>query len=268
MYTDGILVIPDVHGCSHQDDHALDVFLTAAERLAQVYRITKVVQLGDLLDAGEFSSHPPSNIYEEVPSWEEELEWAVDFFWKHVRDAVPNADLHFIEGNHEYRAHRYFIGKMGRGKMSTGLYESYNACSIFEREGIKVTPYGGLNVMDSALILNDIVFIHGWSHAVNAAKAHLDRTLGSRDVIFGHVHRMTHYMRRDPISNHNVGSWSFGALAKTQQFYNKATPNDHVLGFGLVLIDDTGRKTIYSIPIHVNGSQYFCTLPNGDRIIL
>jgi hypothetical protein len=75
-------------------------------------------------------------------------------------------------------------------------------------------------------------------------------------------------MRRDPINNVNVGAWSFGALARTQQYYNKATPNDHVLGFGLVLIDHTGRKTIYPIPIHIEGRTYSCTLPNGDRVVL
>lgn len=266
MLKECYLVLPDVHGCASQDKYALEIALHSAGLLTRAYPITRVIQLGDLCDGAELSAHPATHIEEAVPPWSEELEWAQDMFWERLKDEVPGAQLHFIEGNHEFRAHKKLLTQFGRGKLSTEMYQSLNACNKFESCGVHVTRYGADTVQESILELNDIVFCHGWSHAIHAAKNHLDKTLSSRCLVFGHTHRIAQYTRRDPLTGKQVWSWSFGTLSATQHYYNRATPTDHAHGFGMVLISEDGTASAIQISIHSYQGSYQCILPTGDVV--
>lgn len=264
MLKNCIVVIPDIHGHATHDQKAVELMHHAVRKLSESYPVCDIVQLGDLCDGAELSSHPQTNVYEPAPSWESELDWAVNEFWDRLKDDVPGANLHFIEGNHEARMHKKMANALGRGRLTVEAYEAMNACNRFEQEGIDCIRYGEGTVQESILELEGVVFTHGWSFAIHAAKNHLDKTFSSRNIVFGHTHRIASYTRRDPFTGKQVWSWSFGTLSKVQQYYHKATPTDHAHGFGMLLVAESGEVSPMPIPIHsTTQGKYTCVLPTG-----
>lgn len=258
-----IIIIPDIH--SYQRDvKSYELCMESLKVLGDAYNVTKVVQLGDLLECGEASGHKPTNVYDKVPSYESEVDWAMNDFWTRVKGALPTTELIHLLGNHEHRMGKWLLDKLGRpGRMTQVLYESLIPSDLYAEMGVKTIPYGNENPLDGMYKLTDDLFcVHGWSFATNAAKAHLDRTMGSTSIIFGHIHRIQSYVRRNPVSGKGVGAWSFGALAKPNMFYQNGQPNDHCTGFGIVQTDGNYFNAI-TIPVLKDGANDIVVLPNG-----
>lgn len=257
------VIIPDVHGYE-RDIKAFDLCMDALPILNKTYNITKLIQLGDLLEGGETKSHPTINVYDTVPSYADEVEWAINDFWKPAMKACPNANFYALFGNHEDRINKWLAKRLGASDLAQEVYEGFSPRDMYEEMGIHVTPYGSEDVKSGILeIFPRLVCIHGWSFAMHSAKVHLDKMMGANSVIFGHIHRKQDYVRRNPVNNENVGAWSFGALAKTNLLYQRGVPCDHTLGFGIVL---THNDSFLIIPIDIKitakGNRKLI-LPNG-----
>ena len=259
-----ILVIPDVHSYE-RDKPAFDLLMnTVFAAIAEQYNITKVVQLGDLLECGEYSTYGKSHIDETVITMEHEIEWAVNDFWNPLKSLFNNAELMFVEGNHEARWHSHLIKHINNERLAQYLSNVVDPCNIFEKHNIKCARYGNENPADSLLMVTDkIVAVHGWSHAKHAAHTHLDKVSGAYSVLFGHTHRMQSFVRSNPITNDIVGAWSFGAIAKTGMYYQKAQPSDHCLGFGIVSVRDDDFS-VYPIKIIQDDKKRTVFLPDGS----
>src|SRR5512135_1425274 len=93
-----MLAFGDVH-VPHQNPKALEVFCRVAEHL----RPDLIVCLGDLLDCGQFSSHPPTYGVPES-DYHDDLVCA-----NALLDRLQAASdrLVMVEGNHEYRLDRW-----------------------------------------------------------------------------------------------------------------------------------------------------------------
>jgi hypothetical protein len=260
------VIIPDIHSYD-KDDVAFDLMMKSLPILGKKYNVTKFVQLGDLLECGSLSSHPVSSIYDTPPSYLEEINWAVNDFWKPAMKALPNADFYALLGNHEDRLDKWLARNIGRSDLAQSIFETYTPRDLYESMGINVTPYGLEQTRKNCLFLrDDLICIHGWSHSENAAKAHLDKAAG-KSVIFGHTHRIQSHIKRDPLSDKHIGAWSFGALAKTNMMYQKGIPCNHVLGFGMVFVhgDDF---FVHTIPITSYDDSYRkLILPTGDVLV-
>lgn len=258
------IIIPDVHSYARAPG-PYELCMESLKVLNDTYNVTKVVQLGDLLECGELSGHKPSNVYEKIPPYHVEVQWAIDDFWKRVFSSCPQAEKVHLMGNHEARLHRYLIEKFGNpNELVQGVFEGMLYTEIFEDMGIKVVPYGNENPTDGMYDLTpDLKCVHGWSTAMNAAKAHLDRTMGAKSIIFGHIHRIQSYVRCNPDNGASVGAWSFGALAKNNMFYQRGQPNEHTNGFGIVHSDGK-RFNVITIPILKDGGDDVVFLPNGE----
>lgn len=259
-----VLVIPDVH--SYERDHkAYDLlFNKVFPNLNDSYNIKQVIQLGDLLECGELSRYGQSNVDEKVHRFEDEIQWAVSDFWNPLKSYFPKAKLSYVEGNHEFRWHSWALKNIPKDNLVKSMFNQLSVCDIFENHGIEVAPYGGEDVVSSSIaITKDLHCVHGWSFAKHSAHTHLDKMMGSRSVLFGHTHRIQSHIRRDPFSQKLVGAWSFGALAKTNMFYEKGQPNDHALGFGLVHI----RKDQFAVSTNTildTHNRRSVILPNGE----
>lgn len=262
------IIIPDVHSYE-RDKAAYEVAMESMKVLNDTYNVTKVVQLGDLLECGEMSKHPPSHLKEQIPSYLDELKWGVDDFWSRAAEYCPGAELHALLGNHEHRVNNWLLEKLGRSKISLDMYEDLSPTHLYQQMGINVIPYGNEDAIDGTLPLfapkgsnaPSLVCVHGWSFSVNAAKAHLDKMMGATSVIFGHTHRIQSHIRRNPMTNANVGSWNLGALAKTNLFYQKGIPCDHALAFGVVFTYGDSFEVV-TLPILGNKTKHVI-LPNG-----
>ena len=260
------VIIPDVHSYQ-RDQKAYSLCMEALPVINKQYPVTKVIQLGDLLEGGEISNHPITNVYDSVPSYADELDWAVEEFWKPVKAAFPNSNYYALLGNHEDRINKWLAKRLGACDLSQSMFDDYSPKNLYEDLGIHVTPYGNEDISEGVLeIFPKLLCVHGWSFAINAAKVHLDRVMGGNSLIFGHTHRTQSYIKRNPIGNETVGAWSFGALAKNNLLYQKGIPCDHTLGFALVVThNDSFQIMPIQINIRANGGRKMI-LPTGTVI--
>ena len=228
------IIIPDVHSYE-RDKKAFNLLMKALPKLHERYNVTKVVQLGDLLECGMLSSHPMARLEERIPEYSEEVKWALNDFWHPAMKACPNANFYALLGNHEDRLNRWLSTRMGKSELAIQIYNDYLPIRLYEELGIHVTPYGREGVEEGILeLFPGLICIHGWSFAKNASKAHLDAVNGGHSVLFGHTHRMQSDVRRDPVNNRYVRAHSFGSLAKVAMKWHGGKPTEHTLGFGLV----------------------------------
>lgn len=260
-----ILVIPDIHSYE-RDVYAYDLLMESVfPELAAAYNIKKVVQLGDLLECGDFSRYAKSHIDQKVKTIEEEIRWSITDFWNPLKSCFSGSEFIFVEGNHEHRWQNYLLSNIAKENLHRALVDVIDPCTVYERIGVDCLRYGGESVPDStACIAPGLLAVHGWSFADNAAKAHLDRVIGAHSIVFGHTHRIQSYIKRDPIKNRLVGAWSFGALAKSSMFYQKGIPNNHALGFGIISVRGN-HINVNTVPILDEGSRKrSLILPNGS----
>jgi len=270
---EAFIIIPDVHSYQ-RDKKAFNVMMRALPRLAELYNVTKFVHLGDLLEVGEASSHPTSSVYERVPEYFTEITWAIDEFWKPAMNACPDANFYALMGNHENRWDK----KIAKGLMAKNLitqdyaqrmYQDYMPTDMYEEMGIHVTPYGNESVGEGILELipGKLLAIHGWSFSKNSSATHINQLHGAYSLVYGHTHRAQSHVVRNPVTRSRIEAWSFGALAKTEMKWHGGSPNDHVLGFGLVNVYGE-HFNIQSLGIDIGkDDSRTLILPDGTIIV-
>jgi len=245
-----MLAFSDVH-IPHQNPRAVEVFCRAAERI----RPDLIVCLGDLLDCGQFSAHPPTYGMPET-DYVEDLRQA-----NALLDRLQGAcdRLVIVEGNHEYRLDRWAAATAeGRG--------AYTMLAPRTRltDGRKCTyvRYGSANgAYPHHRVNSRIIAVHGWSYARHATKQHLQISQG-RSVIHGHTHRADASIVQSIWSAGKViQARSTGCLCKPIPLYGTGRPVEWVNAFVLGYL---GRRsdTLYTIPI----MDSRCILPDGAEV--
>ena len=257
------VIIPDVHSYQ-RDKKAFELTMRSLPLLQEAYNVTKFIQLGDLLECGMLSTHPIASVYDRAPEYEEEVDWAVNDFWKPAMRALPNANFDALLGNHEDRLNRWLAAKIGNSHLATQIYNEMLPIELYQDLGIHVTPHGREDVKEGVLpIFNNLVCIHGWSIAKNASQAHLNYVAGGSSIIFGHTHRMQSDVRRNPLTDEYMRSYSFGSLAKVSMKWHQGRPMDHTLGFGLVFTYGN-QYVIRTQEILIDGDKRTLFLHTGD----
>lgn len=250
-------IFPDIHFPEH-DKKALKCALKAHEILKPTYSLF----LGDVMDCGLFSTHAKKTIPESL---------GYDFLKKEVEPTNKLLDqvqdqthkhTYFLCGNHEERIQRW---SANNGSVAMSLFNMLDPCRVLSesRKNFTMIPY---NIptgdrMGFVQIAPNLVAVHGWSFAKNAARIHLDRSR-SQSIIFGHTHRAQMECGRDPWTGKLIKAFSPGCLSKLQPLYAVGgSPTDWSHGFAIVYV---GRNswTEYIVNI-VNG---YCVLPDGQEV--
>lgn len=255
------IIIPDVHSYE-RDVQAYEIAMEAIKVISDDYPVKKFVQLGDLMECGEMSSHPPSHVNEIIPPYADEVDWAVNDFWARVMKSCPkDTSFHALLGNHEHRVSKKLLDRLGRGDTTRSLYEHLMPTDIYKNMGIDVTQYGTEDERDGMLdLFPELVCVHGWSFSENAAAVHASK-IGNKSILFGHIHRAQQATRRLAGTNQLIVAQSFGALAKNNLYFQKAVPTNHSLGMGMVL---TCRDSFSIIHMPITGNHHKqIALPNG-----
>jgi len=245
------LAFGDVH-VPHQNGPALEVFCQAAERI----RPDLIVCLGDLLDCGQFSTHPPTRGMPET-DYVDDLRVANALL---DRIQATCGRLVIVEGNHEYRLDRWAAATAeGRGAYSMlapriRLMKGRSKCTY--------VPYGSVAGRYPHYQLNSrVIAVHGWSYAKHATKNHLQISQG-KSVIHGHTHRADASIVQNIWSPGKViQARSAGCLCKPIPLYGTGRPVEWVNAF---ILGYLGRRsdTLYTIPI-LGGR---CILPDGAEV--
>lgn len=245
-----LLAFGDVH-IPHHDPITLEVMCRAAERI----RPDVLVCLGDLLDCGQFSHHPPT--------------WGVTQteYLDDMRAACALLDrlqaasgrLVMIEGNHEYRISRWAATTAeGRGVHSM---VTPRVRLTHGRQCVYI-PYGSATGRYPHYQVNSrLVAVHGWSHGRNATRAHLTMSQG-RSVIHGHTHRADVVCAQDIWTpGRIIEARSAGCLCRLVPLWGTGRPVEWVHAF---LVGYLGRRsdTLYTVPIM--GER--CILPDGTEV--
>ena len=256
-----IMVLPDVH-FPVQDDEALEVVKSACEYLDP----HEVVQLGDLLDCADTSTHGRKLLTEETGTYlEGEIVPAIEFL-----DALQNRGgrsprlLTLIEGNHEHRLMRWCLEL---GSMGSDVYKMLAPRHLLtERTNVEWVPFMEHETgFQRHMLAPNLACVHGWSHAKKAADQHMSKARHQYSVCFGHVHRGT---SSDPVmldSGEYVYSWSPGMLCKRTPLYmHDKGPNAWHTGFSVIYQshDNPRDWTHYTVTI----AKGRCVLPDGKEI--
>ena len=140
-----------------------------------------------------------------------------------LRDAVPNAQIIYSEGNHEYRLRKYLRSE---AKALAGLRAlSLEKLLDFQKHRIRFQP------QDRPYRIGHLLFTHGqfvsrWSGM--SAKRHFEQYGCS--VIHGHSHRLGAFYHSD--LNNCYGAWETGCLSTLTPDY--VTAPDWQNGFAVV----------------------------------
>jgi predicted phosphodiesterase len=246
-----VFILPDVH-IPEEDEVALECALKAHAFLKP--HVT--IQLGDLIDAGPFSSH-------DLKSAQEMRDY--DFIGREIDPAnlfidrlQKNTDKTVIlGGNHENRVMRYCLKTGIPGLASHAALSPEQLLSKYRsKSSFQYVPYIHSNVpLSFYSVTDDLVAVHGFSTARNAARVHLEKSR-TKSVVYGHCHRQESVSDRDPYTGKIIKAFSPGCLCKLQPLYNTTSPTSWVHGFSLIYIGGDSW-TDYNITID-RGS---CVLP-------
>lgn len=242
-------------GCVHIPHHnpiALEIVCRVIDRL----KPDTVLCLGDLMDCGQFSFHPPTY---ELPesSYEDDLAKTQDLL---DRLQASCKKLVLVEGNHEYRLNRW-AAATSEGR---GAYSMLAPRQVLpkNRKAFVYVPYGpDESRYPHYAVNNRIVAVHGWSYARNATKAHLDKSQG-KSILHAHTHRADVCFAQSIWKTDGVlQARSVGCLCKPIPLYGTGAPVEWINAF---VMGYQGRRsdTLYTIPIL--GER--CILPDGQKI--
>lgn len=259
------IILPDIH-FGQQDDEALECVYRASRYL----KPTNYLQLGDALDCGAVSSHPGVSPDETAHTVLEEA----SAYNKYLDRLVGKNETPFTQmmGNHEWRVSRWAASKGGAlGPDVVKLLDvgrllrcrvDVNGEPHERRKNFTIVPYAQKDLQCCYKITKDLIAVHGWGFAANAATVHMRQAAG-RSIVFGHTHRMQDISSRDPITGRSIHAWTPGCLSKLTPLWQAGSPNEWLHGFSIVYVG-TKSWTHYTVKI----DRGYCVLPCGKEIKL
>lgn len=250
-------VIPDCH-IPEEDKDAMACMMKAHSLIKPDYTI----QLGDLLDCAMFSMHPKRSISESLAYDFKTMELdPANLFWDQLQKDT-RIHSYYLLGNHSDRIERW---ASTAGQTAQSIFSMLSPVNTIAkgRKNFTVVPYQVPtgDRMGYVQIAPDLVAVHGWSFARNAAQVHLQKSR-SKSVVYGHTHRAEMIASRDPWTGTPIKAFSPGCLSKLQPLYaHGGSPTDWSHGFCIIYV---GQKswTDYIIQIFNGG----CVLPDGREI--
>lgn len=261
-----VLILPDLHLPLH-DKAALRVVLRAYEKI----KPSRVVILGDWLDAAFASSHPVSSREEAEKNGSTGgyLQNEIEPCRRILEQLEEHSDeVIYLEGNHEFRVERLISRERGAWLAIPDLVLPSKLLSVGRKEKFTWVPYQHEATAKTAYrlphykIAEGLIAVHGWSTAKNAAAKHLELVRGY-SIVYGHTHRAQAESIRHPMTGHVLKSWSPGCLSSLQPMWMHTKPTEWVHGFSVVYCrNDLSAWTAYTITIDHDQ----CILPDGTKI--
>lgn len=256
------VIIPDSHG-EHIDIAARDVFIRDLREINP----QQIVMLGDHLDCGgTFSAHQRNYTNEMTESYAADVA-ACNVFLDLIQAAAPNAEIHYLEGNHEAHVERWAARNFHSRADAVLAVDRMGPEGVLDlkRRGIRYYKssefHQGLSVR-GAIRIGKCFYTHGIAHSKHASATHCERF--GAPVVHGHTHRSQAHIART-VTSSLTGGFCPGTLAKLQPLYRHTAPTDWSHGYGLQLASiDSGRFVHLNIPI-VDGASLLPELTGALR---
>ncbi len=193
-----ILVIPDLHAgyvrvngklVSMHDKKAVNII----RKISKMWSFTHIIFLGDLLDFAEWSTHFPTPNGLVDTTQKSLVEVAA--FIAELRANHPNAEMVYLQGNHEIRMESILIKQVpaAYGLKRIGELEGFPALSIpglLQLSDLDVQWIGDYPSGEYWIGGDELRFIHGSiARKAGLTSAHYVNTQ-DYSTIFGHIHRI------------------------------------------------------------------------------
>lgn len=219
-----ILFMADIHLPFH-DLGSIEISLNDAKDKA----CNTVILGGDVTDFYNLS------VFDKTPN-KSTFQKEREMFWQLIDDInfiLPDADIYWIEGNHEYRFTRYLLGKAAE---LFGV-DDFKIPEIFRLNEIKVhyidrkqyIKADGLNIMHGHEFGNSV------TSPVNPARGFYLKAKDS--AVFGHLHQSSEHTETD-LRGNVKSCYSVGCLCYLHPEYRPL--NKWNSGFALIEIHDNG----------------------------
>lgn len=191
------------------------------EKVIQVARLAikalqgdVLVLQGDTIDLPELTRFDPDSTHFTPRTLQMGIDRTAQFKGE-LRADNPNADIHELEGNHEYRLGRFVLkhAMMLHGLRQAGTQEPVLSYSFLTRNKELDVNYHDSYPASYYEAEDDLLFIHGKEVASNGstAKKYSDK-YPDTNVVFGHVHRHEIHTRTNR-KGKPFTSATFGTLA-------------------------------------------------------
>lgn len=227
------LIVPDVHF-----PYECQNFIKLTYKILRSQKFDGIVQLGDALDFWQLSTYDkdPSRkntIMDDIDQWNKVLtKWS---------SLLPrNAEIHLLEGNHEFRLHRY-IARHARDlhEIVRPMPELLN---LKERNasGSVVFKWHPYNKWSSCQI-GDCTLLHGFYFNQHVAATNLAKY--RRNIICGHTHRVQY------VSDGVHFSASLGHGSDEHLTAHQPTPTGWTQALGILSVNNDGRTSLEIITI-------------------
>lgn len=232
------VVCCDLHG-SDQDVDARNAFLQDVSFLNP----DEIVMLGDMVNcSGTFSKWHRVHVSEFSYSYENDIAAGNDFL-DQITKAAPNADLYYIQGNHEYRIDKWAAATFEEKYLAELAINTFGVKSALhlEKRGIKFFEsnkcHMGLH-KPGIIVIGKCGFLHGYAGGKHVSHKHL-MDMGM-NVVHGHNHREQSYTIRTA-KDSALKAACPGCLCILQQYYNHEKPTDHTHGYTLQFEDPKSK---------------------------
>lgn len=228
-----ILIIADLH---------IPYYCKSGLELALEYgkkkKLDCVVILGDFLDFYQISRF---NRSPDKPNISTEIKLGTDVL-RYIRGKFPDAEIIFVEGNHEERLNKY----VNEHSELFGLEE------IKLKNLLKLRELN-IKYIDEKRLLKagKLILAHGHEinlgyGSVNPSRTVLLKTFSN--VIFGHVHKTSEYITTK-LDGSILGCWSLGHMSDPNPLYMPV--NQWNFGFGFVeVLNGTGDFKVHNLKIY------------------
>lgn len=242
------LIANDVHG-SMMDRAAVEAFLGDVRRLQP----DEIVLNGDIVECGGFLAkhHTANYIAQTTYTYQDDIAHG-NWFLDQLQDSAPNAQIHFIEGNHEDRLERWVIDETLSNSRDGEFLRQLTAPEFLlklKERGIAYYRRSETHVPGLPpgwIKFGKIFFVHELSGGKHAASDSVSRTAGN--VVFAHTHREDTATRVLP----GVGlvkAWNPGCLCQRQPLWRHSDPTGWSHGYAYQVIAKSGEFMHVNVPI-------------------
>lgn len=247
-------IIPDTHGV-YVNNEAVAAMLSDLEQL----NVKEAVLLGDHMDCGGFlAQHHVIGYVAEAEYTFDDDQGSANIFLDQVQDVCPDAEMHYLEGNHERRIEKWCVTQaLANHKDAEYLRSLFSTSSVLSlpKRGINFYSqgefYNGCRI-PSTIKLGKCYFTHGSRTGKNPARAMLG-DFGA-NVVFGHTHTADAASDRT-VEGGEISAFCPGSLCRQQPLWMHTNPTNWTLGYAIQIVAEDGGFLHINVPI-INGRSY------------
>lgn len=233
------IIFSDVHGNRH-DRAAFSALLSDIESI----RPDRIFIGGDFINCGGFLAehHTLGYVAEMDDSYEDDIRVSNSLL-DMVRDAAPNAEIHYLEGNHEWRVERWAMTqRLAHHKDIEFLRRTFapEFTLNLQKRGITYYRQGQIHgecTVPGWVKIDKLFYVHKLNNARNAADVAIGQAAGN--VVFFDTHRADYKPARKPGVG-LISAWNPGCLCELQPLWNNTRPSEWTHGY---LVRSISRST-------------------------